>query len=331
MKRNIPKFLIAAAAVLLAAFPLTAQQIFTTYVPDQPDDAGRYNYGRVQITPTLDGTNNGQWSWAGGLVGVVSNGAIWHGFGRYKMAERDLFNAIDSGEQVTVTTGLIAKTRGSERNNEYGIPVEVFLVLDPNGQIVPEGSEPDIFTAWDWANELGLGYPDTVSLGVIQPDDYDMADQDTLVEYPMDPGKFGLTVDHPAMEIEFDITDHLNGWISDGLLTADSTIAIGFYQRLGTVVDGEGNPDPLNPSLLPAQNEFMLFEVINMHLSVYDEAQGGTWAGYEVRPDGWVETGDFIGWVYPDGDYVWSASLDKHIYMPEDGVTASGAWTYIWK
>lgn len=329
MKSTTRKPCLIAFMVLLTGLSLSAQEIFTTYVPGLPDDAGRFNYGRVQITETLDGTLLGQWSWAGGLVGVRSSGNIWHGFGRYKMFERGLYNSIDNGEQITVTTGLIAKTRGSERNNDYGIPVEVYLVLDPNGQVVPEGSEPDVFNAWDWADELGLGYTHKVSLGIIQPDDYDMADQETLVEYPTDPGKFGLTVDHPAMEIVFDLTEPLKGWIDEGLLTENSTIAIGFVQRLGDIVDDQGNPDPLNPSLLPAQNELMLFEVVNMHLSVYAEAPGDTWAGYEVREDGWVDTGGFMGWVYPVGDYVWNIYLDQYIFIPESDVSDSGAWMYI--
>lgn len=326
LKRKSPFLAVAMSMIGASSF---GQEIFTAYVPGLEGDAGRFNYGRVQMTSTLDGTEVGQWSWAGGLVGVVSNGNTWHGFARYKMFERDLYNSINEGQQITLTTGLIAKTRGSERNNDYGIPVEVFLVLDPNGQVVPEGSEPDIFTAWDWADELGLGYPNTVSLGIIQPDDYEMADQDTLVEYPMDPGKFGLTVDHPAMEIEFDITDHLKGWIDEGLLTASSTIAVGFVQRLGNIVDESGNPDPLNPSLLPAQNEFMLFEVVNMHLSVFAEAASDTWAGYTLREDGYVDTGSFMGFIAPMGDYVWNVNLNAYLYVPEASVSEAGAWVYI--
>jgi hypothetical protein len=314
---------------LFAGLSLVAQEIFTTYIPGLDNDAGRYNYGRVRITSTLDGTALGQWSFSG-VVGVTTGGEVWHAFGRYKMSERDLFNTVNAGEQITVTTGLIAKTRGSERNNDYGIPVEVFLVLDPNGQVVPEGSEPNIFDSWDWADELGLGYSNKVSLGIIQPTDYDMADQATLVEYPSDPGRTGLTVDHPAMEIVFDITGPLKGWINDSLLTANSTIAIGFVQRLGTIVDDNGMPDPFNPSLLPVQNEFMLFELVNMHLTVGD-AQANTWAGYPVRADGWVDTGAFLGFVYPIGDWVWSASLGKYIYLPAGNVSAAGAWTHVIK
>jgi hypothetical protein len=316
---------------LTSLISLNAADIFTAYVPGLEGDAGVFNYGRIRINSTLDGTALGQWSWAGGLTGVTASGEVWNGFARYKMRERDLYAAVTSAESITLTTGLIAKTRGSTRGNEFGIPVEIFLVLDPSGQIVPEGSTPDIFSAWDWADELGLGYSNKVSLGVVQPGDYDMADQATLVEYPMHPGGFGLPVDHPAMQINFDITDHLKAWIEQGLLTADSTIAIGFYQRFGNIVNAQGQPDPLNPSLLPAQNEFMLFEVANMHLTVGEATSGNMWAGYSVGEDGYVDTGDFMGFLYPAGDYVYSVSLGKWLYLPESLVGESGSWTYIFQ
>ena len=322
------KSTLALIGLLAGGFAASGQEVFTTFVPGLADDAGRFNYARVRINATLDGTALGQWSWAGGLCGITANGEVWSGFGRYKMFERDLFSAISDAGQVTVTTGLIAKTRGSERGNDFGIPVEVFLALDPSGQFIPSGSMPDIFNAWDWADELGYGYTHTVSLGIVQPTDYDMADQETLVDYAIEGGGRGLTVGHPAMQIVFDLTPHLQGWLDAGLLTADSSIAIGFYQRLGNIVDENGAPDPLNPSLLPAQNEFMLFEVVNMHLTVYDVAQVETWAGFAIRADGWVDTGDFLGLVYPVGDYIYILSLEGWMYLPEAHVEAEGAWGF---
>lgn len=323
--------IITLSATALCITSLNAEDIFTAYVPNLPNDEGRFNYGRVRINTTLDGTALGQWSWAGGLTGVTAAGEIWSGFARFQMGQRDLFQAISHAESITYTTGLIAKTRGSERNNDFGIPVEIFLVLDPAGQFVPSGSEPNVFTAWDWADELGFGYNDRVSLGIIQPGDFDMADQTTLVEYPAHPGGFGLTVGHPAMEIVFDITEYLKAWIDDGLMTASSSIAIGFYQRLGNVIDEQGRPDPLNPSLLPAQNEFMLFEVVNSHLTVGEGAGAPTWAGYPIAEGGFVDTGDFMGVIYPVGDFIYVYDLGSWMFLPESHVSESGAWSYIFK
>ena len=54
------------------------------------------------------------------------------------------------------------------------------------------------------------------------------------------------------------------------------------------------------------------------------------WAGYEVAELGWVDTGTWMGYLnVASGDWVWSASLATYIYLPEDFVSESGAWTYI--
>jgi hypothetical protein len=56
-----------------------------------------------------------------------------------------------------------------------------------------------------------------------------------------------------------------------------------------------------------------------------------TWAGYEKRPDGYVDTTPFLGWIWVSdvNDYVWSVNLGKYIYLPEGFVSDSGTWTYI--
>lgn len=320
------KLLLSLLVSLLLVSLSPAQEVFTAF--HTTTDDGRFNYGRVRSNATLDGTALGQWSWAG-VCGVLANGEIWHAFARFKMFERDLYNTINEGAQITVTTGLIGKTRGSTRDQSHGIPVEVFLVLDPAGEVVPDGSEPDFFNAWDWADQLGLGYTHTVSLGMVSAD-APMADQDTLVEYPNDPGRFGLSIDHPAMVLTWDITEHLKNWISEGLLTANSTIAIGFVQRFGEIVNEQGEPDPLNPSLLPAQNELMLFELTNLNLKVFDQAAGAMWADYSQNEDGFVDTGDWMGVInVSQGDWVYNFALGGFIFMPEDFVQQNGAWGFI--
>jgi hypothetical protein len=53
------------------------------------------------------------------------------------------------------------------------------------------------------------------------------------------------------------------------------------------------------------------------------------WAGYPARDDGWVDTGDFLGWIYPDGDFVYSLSLGRHVELPESRVGEAGGWLFI--
>ncbi len=55
------------------------------------------------------------------------------------------------------------------------------------------------------------------------------------------------------------------------------------------------------------------------------------WAGYPKRPDGYVDTTPFLGWIWVSdtSDWVWSVNLSKFIYLPEYIVSESGSWMYI--
>lgn len=72
---------------------------------------------------------------------------------------------------------------------------------------------------------------------------------------------------------------------------------------------------------------------LNCMSVTYEEVVSDTWAGYPKRPDGYVDTTPFLGWIWVSDvtDYVWSVNLGKYIYLPESRVTGSGAWTYISK
>ncbi|MFO7726117.1 MAG: DUF4465 domain-containing protein, partial [Oceanipulchritudo sp.] len=60
-----------------------------------------------------------------------------------------------------------------------------------------------------------------------------------------------------------------------------------------------------------------------------------TWGPYDLGPypltDGaWVDTGDFLGWVFPSDDFVFLAALEKWVYLPERALSeGSGAWVYL--
>jgi hypothetical protein len=58
-----------------------------------------------------------------------------------------------------------------------------------------------------------------------------------------------------------------------------------------------------------------------------DEPPGATWAGMPVV-DGWVDTGSFMGNVYPMGDWVYIQRLGNWVYLPEANVGETGAWAY---
>jgi hypothetical protein len=55
------------------------------------------------------------------------------------------------------------------------------------------------------------------------------------------------------------------------------------------------------------------------------------WAGYTPHDSGFIDTGDFMGWVYPVDDYVYLLDLRRYVLMPESLVTGEGAWMYLHK
>lgn len=63
----------------------------------------------------------------------------------------------------------------------------------------------------------------------------------------------------------------------------------------------------------------------------YDSGiEPNTWAGYAVDASGNVDTVMWMGYLnVAGGDWVWTYSLSKYIYLPEGFVSPSGAWTYI--
>jgi hypothetical protein len=55
----------------------------------------------------------------------------------------------------------------------------------------------------------------------------------------------------------------------------------------------------------------------------------GYWAGFPIDPSGYVDTGDWLGWIYPVGDWAWSCNLTRWIYLPEYSVRDAGSWVYV--
>ena len=279
--------------------------------------SGPYNQGRVRINATFDGTTLGQWI-ARGNAGTPGDGTVWHGFTRYKMDERGLFNAVSNAGSITWTTGLIQK----EKNRSVdpvngGHDVDVYLVLDPTGQIVPSGQEPGYLTAWDWANEFGWGYENTIYLGRIQQSEPMATEEEKTAENQ-------IAVDSPAMRITFDLTDHLKGWIQQGLLTADSTIGVGLVQRQAVISDGAGNPKFDDPNLYIHSQ--MVFEVGNAYIATSAGAAKGPppFDDYDLV-QGYVDTGSWMGWAYVEqAPWAWLVNLSKWTYVND-----KSGWVYI--
>jgi hypothetical protein len=51
-----------------------------------------------------------------------------------------------------------------------------------------------------------------------------------------------------------------------------------------------------------------------------------TWRGYDLGANGWVDTGDWLGRVFPAAEFLYIERLDRWGFMP-----AVGGWLYLWK
>lgn len=281
-------------------------------------DSGPFNAGRVRSNATFDGTQLGQWQDRGN-AGTVGDGTVWHAFARYKMFERDLFNKINAAGEITWTTGILQK----EKNREIdpvngGHDVDFYLALDPQGTFVPSGQEPSIATAWDWANEFGMGPEHSVYLGRVLQNETSSTAEERNAEGIIE-------VNSPAMRIVFNLTDALKGWIDEGLLTEESTIAIGIVQRQAQISEN-GEPKFDDPNLYIHSQ--MLFEIKNAYISTSagsgPQMGPGIFSDYPVA-NGFVDTADWLGYVYVT-HYPWAYVVDlgKYVYFPE----AEG-WSFI--
>ena len=68
------------------------------------------------------------------------------------------------------------------------------------------------------------------------------------------------------------------------------------------------------------------------YVAIDDLILGATplWAGYDLLESGWVDSGSFLGWIYPVGDYVYVNALGRYAYLPEAAASSGdGAWLYL--
>jgi hypothetical protein len=142
-------------------------------------------------------------------------------------------------------------------------------------------------------------YMDIATDGLTRYNVYDDPDYTNLVG-TVDLGVGGIGAEH---------NQNLVGTISDISPAEDVGI---FYIEFGDTISG-----------LPGY--------LNCMSVTYEEVVSDTWAGYPIGPDGYVNTGAFMGWLWvsADHDFVWSVDLGKYIYLPESLVTGSGSWSYI--
>ncbi len=112
--------------------------------------------------------------------------------------------------------------------------------------------------------------------------------------------------------------------IPAGVLQGNSNYTVFIYfAKLDTMIENVG---PFDGSTLVTVLEVMTHLDIKTGASTQTE----TWAEWsDNQVDNWVDTEGFLGWIYV-GENGWIAQ-DKlgWIYLPEENVTPSGAWTYL--
>ncbi len=58
-------------------------------------------------------------------------------------------------------------------------------------------------------------------------------------------------------------------------------------------------------------------------------AETNSWAGYVIDGSGWVDTGDFMGYLFIEIDsWVWSLEEETWFYVPEETVSNEGGWVF---
>lgn len=66
------------------------------------------------------------------------------------------------------------------------------------------------------------------------------------------------------------------------------------------------------------------------YAAVDDLVIAASWRGYLLEADGWADTGSFLGWVYPVGDFIWIERFGRWAYLPASQAEAgAGAWVHL--
>jgi len=70
-------------------------------------------------------------------------------------------------------------------------------------------------------------------------------------------------------------------------------------------------------------------EDLNINWMEIQSAAADSWAGYPLIENGFVNTGDFLGYLYVgQAPFVWCYRMERWIFLPEENAAGSGAWLY---
>lgn len=302
---------------LLTASAVTAQEVVRI---DPLFDSGRV------ATNDLATTNFAQWSNGTGSskannVGWNENRGIWYSFIRFA-GERDV-NTVKYGltladwhSKLSAAGSVVLRGDVSwvEINPDFpgaaGVPVSIWLVP---GMDIPEGSLPSFANTWPW------NYANAVKVTAVPVDQLSplRASWNAAEADPVD-GREDM-----SYAFQVDLTDAIKAAITAGQMTPETPWGIVLFpEEMETQLNVPNNPQWIDRRGTVFQGSF--WEIVL--------SEGGAptgWAGYEIDESGWVDTGGFMGLLYPVGDFVYSYSLANWIYLPASFVTDDGSWSYV--
>lgn len=136
---------------------------------------------------------------------------------------------------------------------------------------------------------------------------------------------------HVAVTVDFEDGSGTVRFYHDFALIGTQTISIGGI---------EGGLEPLLIAGRYAGTTTQLFNGFIDEVRIYDGALTEyeiamigveTWGGIPIEEGNYVNTENWLGWLYlyPDSGWVYSFSLGRYLYVPEPGENFSGAWVYI--
>ena len=177
--------------------------------------------------------------------------------------------------------------------------------------------------------------------------------------YAMNADKFGVR--HGPAFIDSDLSPPVNEWFEIWFLVDNAAQTTEFYVKaasdpepvrvtftddLGNVLTTADFRNGAGEDLVtflygtatgPTENPYPgdAFFIDDIHIDVtghnLSSPLDGTqdvWAGFLIGPGNWADTGDWMGMVYPLGDYVYVLDLGGWLYLPEAHVTGDGAWAF---
>jgi len=300
MKKHITTLLTLAATFSTGLIPVEAAEEYI---------AGPYSSFRMRLGEFLDDLDVVRWrdtviiGYAG--TGYPLRGAIRMGVDQAYGEGNDVFIPLEKLEQatkITWTTGIVWKqTTNGDPSLDGGVDLAVYFVPD---LVVPEGSSPD-FSHYEFDK-----YPGAVKVADIPRNEpFTNPEENWGIEL----------MDREHLTIEIDITDAVKAALDQGLIVSGNSIAMGMLQTEYNEFDPAQIPvgfqDIQRMNIMAAEQSFFTLSFDD----VGPDMGPGVFSDYELV-DGYVNTGDWMGWVYVE-DYPWAlvVNLNKYVYSGGNG------------